>query len=130
MRPADRNVGAGYLAARVAEAVLLLGGILMAELADVGGADDNGYLLAMAALAAGSIPFCRVLGRRRLIPRALARWGIYGYAALAIGAVLELATGHSLAVIFALPGGLFEFVLGLRLISRGFDQGLAVERTR
>jgi hypothetical protein len=37
LRAADRNVGVGYLAARVAEAVLLLGGILMAELADVGG---------------------------------------------------------------------------------------------
>ncbi len=130
VRPADRNVGAGYLAARVAEAVLLLGGILMAELADVGGADVNGYLLAMAALAVGSTPFCHVLGQRRLIPRALARWGIYGYAALAVGAVLELATGHSLAVIFALPGGLFELVLGLRLIWRGFDQDLAVGRTR
>ncbi len=129
VRVADRNVGIGYLVARVAEAVLLLGGIVMAEFADVGDADNKGYLLAMIALAVGSIPFCRTLGRGRLIPRPLATWGIYGYAALAIGAVLELATGRSLAVVFAPPGGLFEFVLGLRLIWRGFDHRMTTGRT-
>lgn len=66
--------------------VLLVGGILMAEAAGVGGAGTDGYLLAMVALATGSIPFCQALGRRRWIPRALATWGIYGYAALATGA--------------------------------------------
>ncbi len=130
VRAADRNVGLGYLVGRVAEAVLLAGGILMVEHLDVGGADTAGYLLAMIALSVGSIPFCQVLGRRRWIPRSLATWGIYGYAALAVGAVLELATGRSLSVVFALPGGLFELVLGLRLIWRGFDHRMATGRTR
>ena len=55
--------------ARVAEAVLLAGGIFLAEFADVADADDIGYLIAMIALAVGSVPFCRTLGRRRWIPR-------------------------------------------------------------
>lgn len=120
VRSTDRNVGVGYLVARVAEAVLLAGGIVLAEFADVGGADSLGYLLAMIALAAGSIPFCRSLGRRRWIPRPLATWGMYGYAALAIGALLELMTDRSLTVVFALPGGLFELALGLYLVRYGF----------
>ena len=121
VRATDANVGSGYLVARVAEAVLLAGGIVMSELAEVSDAGTAGYLLGMIALSVGSIPFFETLGRRRWIPRPLATWGICGYAALAIGAVIELATGRSVAVIFALPGGLFEFVLGLRLIWRGFD---------
>lgn len=128
VRAADHDVGLGYLAARLAEAGLLAGGILMAEVAGVGGADTNGYLLAMIALSVGSIPFCKTLGRRRRIPQPLATWGIFGYAALAMGALVELATGRSVAVVFAVPGGLFEFALGLRLIWRGFDRRIATDR--
>ncbi len=120
VRSTDRSVGAGYVVARVAEAVLLAGGIIVAEFADVGDADNVGYLLAMIALAAGSIPFCRTLGRRVWIPQPLATWGMYGYGALAIGALLELAMERSLTVVLALPGGLFELVLGLYLVRFGF----------
>ncbi len=120
VRSTDRSVGVGYVVARVAEAALLAGGIIVAEFADVGDADNLGYLLAMIALAAGSIPFCRTLGRRRWIPRPLATWGMYGYAALAIGALLELTTDRSVTVVFALPGGLFELALGLYLVRHGF----------
>jgi hypothetical protein len=129
VRAVDHNVGSSYLAARVAEAVLLAGGILMTEVAGVGGADTGGYLLAMIALGIGSIPFCQTLGRRRRIPQRLATWGIYGYAALAMGALVELASGRSVAVVFAVPGGLFEIVLGLRLIWRGFDHPTATDRS-
>lgn len=120
VRSTDHGVGVGYLAARMTEAVLLSGGIILAEFADVGDADNLGYLLGMIALAAGSIPFCQALGRRRWIPQPLATWGIYGYAALAIGALLELLMDRSLAVLFALPGGLFELALGLYVIRYGF----------
>ena len=120
IRSTDRSVGVGYVVARVTEAVLLAGGIILAELADVGDADNVGYLLAMIALAAGSIPFCRTLGRRRWIPQPLATWGMYGYATLAIGALLELMTERSLTMVLALPGGLFELVLGLHVVRFGF----------
>lgn len=120
VRATDRSIGVAYLAARVAEAALLLGGILTAEFSNVTDADTAGYLLGMIALAVGSIPFCLTLGHRRWIPQPLAMWGIYGYGALALGAFLELTTGHSLTVIFAVPGGLFELALGLYLVRFGF----------
>ena len=63
VRAADHDVGLGYLVARLLEAVLLAGGILMAEVADVGSADTTGYLLAMIALSVGSVPFFKVLRR-------------------------------------------------------------------
>ena len=120
VRSADHGVGVGYLVSRVAEAVLLAGGIILAEFADVGDADTTGYLLAMIALSGGSIPFCQALRRHRWVPQPLATWGIYGYAVLAIGALLELTTDRSLAVYFALPGGLFELALGVYLVRYGF----------
>ena len=120
VRSTDRSVGVGYVVARVAEAVLLAGGIILAEFAHVADADNNGYLLGMVALAAGSIPFCQALGRRRWIPRPLATWGVVGYATLAVGAFLELLTDRSFTVVFALPGGVFELALGLYLVRDGF----------
>ena len=120
VRSTDHSVGAGYVVARMAEAVLLAGGIILAEFADVSDADNAGYLLAMIALSAGSIPFCRTLGRRRWIPQPLATWGVLAYAALGVGALLELLTDRSLTVVFALPGGLFELALGLYLVRYGF----------
>lgn len=121
VRVARHDVGVSYLVARVAEAVLLLGGILMAEFANRDGSAHSGYLLAMIALSVGSLPFLWTLREGGWIPRWLATWGTYGYAALAIGALAELATDRSVAVILAVPGGLFELVLGFRLIWRGFD---------
>ena len=47
-------------------------------------------------------------------------WGVIGYAMLAAGAVLELASGRSIALAFAVPGGLFEIALGIFLLWRGF----------
>lgn len=126
LRSSDRGVGLGYLAARLAEAVLLAGGIMLTQFGDVEGADNAGYLLAMFALAIGSIPFCQALGRRRWVPPALATWGIVGYTALAIGTLLELATGRALAIMFAVPGGLFELAVGVYLVRYGFGRAKAL----
>lgn len=120
LQVAQPMVGRGYLAARVAEAVLLAGGILLAQIGDVADADNTGYLLGMVALAIGSVPFCLALGRERWLPQALATWGILGYVALAAGAAVELATEQPLTVIFAIPGGLFELALGFYLVRNGF----------
>ncbi len=128
VRTADRKVGLGYLAARVAEAILLVGGILLAELGVVGDADTAGYLLGMLALSVGSIPFFTTVRRRRLIPRSLATWGVCGYAALAAGVAAELATGRPLAFLFAVPGGLFELALGCYLLCYGFRRPMPHDR--
>lgn len=120
LRAGHRSIGIGYLGARILEAVLLGGGIAVVAATDSTDADTIGYLLAMIALGAGSVPFCRALERGRWIPHRLARWGMVGYAALVIGALLELITGRGVTMIFAVPGGLFELVLGIHLLRRGF----------
>jgi hypothetical protein len=76
----------------------------------------------MIALGTGSVFFCLLLYRARLIPRWSAAWGMAGYAFLAIGAVLELF-GLPVGVLLSLPGGLFELFLGLLLIVKGFSAG-------
>ena len=85
-------------------------------------ADTTGYLLAMAVLGVGSVPFCRLLGEQGWLPGWLAVWGMAGYVALTVGAVIELTTGWAVIVVFAVVGGLFELVLGLRLVARGFQR--------
>ena len=121
VRSTDHSVGVGYLVARVAEAVLLAGGIILAEFADVGDADTIGYLLAMIALSVGSIPFCQTLGRRRWIPQPLATWGIYGYAVTRHRCTRRTDDGRAHSPWSSLlPGGLFELALGLYLVRYGF----------
>ena len=116
------RAGALYLATRVAEAILLAGGIALHTVADVADADNTGYLLGMVALGIGSLPFWHVVGRGPWLSNRFAIWGIAGYVALAAGALFELTTGRGVAVIAAIPGGLFEIVVGVHLLRRGFGK--------
>jgi hypothetical protein len=109
-----------YLGARVTEAILLAGGIFLHQLADATDADNTGYLLAMIALGVGSLPFWHAAGRGHWLSNRFALWGIAGYLVLACGALLELTTGREVTIIAAVPGGLFEFAIGLYLLVRGF----------
>ena len=130
------HVALAYLCVRMAEALLLAGGLLAllllpelvaaeqagAGLSLVGLALRTNFLafqLAMLVLGVGSVAFCRLLGRTGLVPMALAWWGLLGYALLALGAVLELL-GLPYGVWLSLPGGLFEVALGLWLLVKGF----------
>jgi hypothetical protein len=62
----------------------------------------------------------------RLVPRGLSLLGIVGYAALLLGVVCDLIgiadLTTSAGYAFLVPGGLFELVLPVRLILRGFDR--------
>ena len=60
------------------------------------------------------------------IAAAAAAFLLYGIGSGTVGALLELATGRSLAVIFAVPGGLFELALGLYLVRYGFRRPAAI----
>ena len=120
LRNQDPQAGAIYLVGRIAEAVLLAGGIALHEFADVSGADNTGYLLGMAALGFGSLPFWRAVGRGEWLPNRFALWGVAGYVALAVGAIIELATSQAVLVAFAVPGGLFEIAVGIYLLRKGF----------
>jgi len=133
-----------YLSARIVEAVLLATGVvfllLLVPLADAhaagGGADaatlealaevairgnDLGYQVGMLALGVGSLPFCSLLYRTRLVPPLLAAWGFLGYVVLAAGAALELL-GVAVGVVTFVPGGLFELAFGVWLVGKGFDE--------
>ncbi len=63
VRAGHPGVGAGYLGARAAEAALLLGGVLVVQIADLADADTVGYQLGMLALGVGSVPFFHTVGK-------------------------------------------------------------------
>ncbi|TDK25745.1 DUF4386 family protein [Arthrobacter crusticola] len=66
------------------------------------------YQVAMAGLGLGSVFFCSLLLRKRLVPWFLPVWGLAGYAAFAAGAVLEILGFAGLGMVFTVSGGLFE----------------------
>ncbi len=141
-RRGHRPTATTYLATRTTEAVLLalapVGAMTLALLArrstetpDGAGSwlsglaqtavenEQSAYWLAMATLGLGSIFFCRAMLTSGLLPRFLATWGIVGYAALATGALLELA-GSGVGLAMSAPGGLFEVAAGSYLLLKGF----------
>jgi Domain of unknown function (DUF4386) len=78
------------------------------------------YQLAMIVLGIGSLMFCYLLYQSKLIPRFIAAWGFIGYAALLIGAVLEIF-GLNVGLLYSIPGGLFELTLPVWLFVKGFS---------
>jgi hypothetical protein len=142
LRPVSRSMALGYLAARMAEAMILTSGLIcllleitisreyisstgpgtsyfatLAVLAAKG--SYLAYQLAMIFLGLGSTICCAVLYRSRLIPRLLAAWGFTGYLLLFAGALSELFD-LGLGILLSVPGGLFEIVLAFWLIFRRF----------
>jgi hypothetical protein len=128
----DRRTAVAYLASRVVEAVLLAVGVLclavilpLAQHSVDGGSlairsNTVTYQIAMMSLGLGSVFLCSVLFRTRLIPRFLSVWGLVGYGILLAGATAE-TFGIHIGVILSIPGGLFELVLGFRLLIKGFQ---------
>lgn len=81
----------------------------------------------MIFLGLGSLLFCRVLLRARLVPRFMAVWGMVGYAIVAAGMTLEVL-GYSLGLALWIPGGLFEVALAVQLSVKGFPPGQSRDR--
>jgi hypothetical protein len=77
-----------------------------------------------APSGAGGLVLSALLLRSRLVAGWLAVLGIVGYAALLLGVVSEVLGLADLdsgaGVAFFVPGGLFELVLPLLLIAKGF----------
>ena len=124
LRPHNKAIAAGYLGTRIFEGVGLAIGvvslIVVTDSAAAIHANSVFYNIAEAGLGIGSLFFCALLFRTRLVPRFLAVWGFIGYACFAGGTLLELFGVAGAGLVGATPGGLFEVTFGIWLIARGF----------
>jgi hypothetical protein len=123
LRTHSKAIAAGYLGTRIFEGVVLAIGVVgLIVLTRSATIHENSvcYNLAEAGLGIGSLFFCALLFRTRLVPRWLAGWGFIGYACFAAGNLLELFGVTGAGVIGAAPGGLFELTFAIWLIVRGF----------
>ena len=134
---------AGYLSSRIIESVLLLisliAPILLITLSEdyaAAAASDYSYLqriadvavkahlmlfqLAMIVLGLGSFLLCYVLYRSELVPRWLSVIGFIGYAGLLTSSSLTIC-GRDTGTILYMPGAIFEIVLPLWLLVKGFN---------
>src|SRR3954451_21488139 len=123
LRTHNKSIAAGYLGTRIFEGVVLaIGVVSLTVLTGSSAIHANSvfYNVAEAGLGIGSLFFCALLFRTRLVPRFLAAWGFIGYACFAGGNLLELLGGAGAGLVGAIPGGLFEITFGIWLIARGF----------
>lgn len=147
----NETIAVGYVATRILEFVLLVfGGIgslllitLSGSMLEAGAVNVDhfqavgallqtqiflGYQIAMLTLGLGSMLFCYLLYTSRLIPQWMSALGLIGYFGLAVGAVLELF-GIELGLMFSIPGGLFELILPVWLMIKGFDSSSIVSKS-
>src|ERR1700730_13523979 len=83
--------------------------------------------------AVGGLMLGYMLLRTRLVPRGMSVLGLVGYAALLLAAVLDMLgvidTVGGIGLVGLVPGGVFDFVLPIWLIARGFNP-TTVDATR
>jgi hypothetical protein len=120
LKPYGQGLATGYLVLRVGECLVLLA--IATSGSRVGGYD----LLVYAFSGLGGLALSGLLLRSGLVPRWLAVVGVVGYAVLLAGVVSELLALSELdsgvGVVFYVPGGLFELVLPLLLLVKGFTR--------
>jgi hypothetical protein len=109
----------GYLAARVADALLVSLMALFALVPELKAAGTQAYNFGMIALAVSGLVLNAALTRTKLLPLWLTVWGLIGYATLLIGMTSELF-GSGLGLLSTVPGGLWEVFAGVWLIAKGF----------
>lgn len=147
LRPVDERISLLALILRCAEGVLgcatAILGLIVLEALRTGAASDGigpqvhqaaaGVLLAARTAAMdvvlllvgpGGAAFCYLLFVARLIPRALAAWGIVTYASMVALAVTSvLWPGHPVLIetVLYVAGTLFEVSIGLWLLVKAVD---------
>jgi hypothetical protein len=143
LKPHSERAAVGYLGARIIDATFIaVMALLILIQIPVGieylnaGSSDTSYLQALSAVltqanlyayefamitvgVAGLI-LSFMFYRTQLVPRFLAIWGLIGYAILLLGSVLQVL-GLNLNSIHAIPGGLWELLIGVWLIAKGFS---------
>lgn len=144
LKPYSEFIAFGYLSSRIIESMLLLVGILapltlialsegfIAEGSEAEGyfqtiadlllrGEDMAFQLAMLVLGLGSMMLCILLYRTQLVPRMLALLGIAGYIALTASSCFTMI-GYDPGAVLFIPGGLFELILPVWLIIKGFAE--------
>jgi hypothetical protein len=139
----------GYAGMRIAELAIAavgfgLGGLLLVTLSGTAANGANSELgtvlvalrhwtimLVYVYTAVGGVMLSYMLLRTRLVPRGFSVLGLIGYPALLLAAVLDMLgivdTVGGAGLIGLVPGGLFELLLPIWLIARGFNSA-AIER--
>ena len=110
-------IGNIYFITRLLEA-LLLSSVVLNLTPTIDLEKEYTYFLPMLILGLGSIPMCFTLYKNKLIPNWLAFWGMFGYAILAFGFLMELF-GREWSMYFLGIGGLWEIVFAIWLLIKG-----------
>lgn len=146
LRRWNEGLAIGYVGTRLLEGVLLLGasvsGLVFLELSQdhgragldglaplgdavLAGRDRTSLLGGLVMLGVSTLILNSLLLTAKLVPAWLAGWGLIGGALVLVCGALELYGLDVATVVQALltaPVALFEMVLAVRLISRGFDE--------
>ena len=83
---------------------------------------DAGLDVVLLLVGIGGILFCYLFFKSRYIPRLLAAWGIFTYATMLLLGVVSMLVPdlpQSVKIAFFTPGGMFELVIGVWLLTRG-----------
>jgi hypothetical protein len=140
----NERIALAYFASRIIESVLIIVSLvnllsivdlsreyLQTSTADAAYFDTLGTLfkaeryynfqMAMILLALGSLLFCYLLYRSNLIPRILTVLGFIGYICLFVKMIFDLFELNLGGDILYLPGAMFELLLPIWLIFKGFN---------
>jgi hypothetical protein len=123
LRHYNPGLARGYAGLRIGEGLMMIsaGAYMVATKQEFFHYDAFIYLFT----ASGGLIFSYVLYRTGWIPRFLAQLGLAGYTVLAIGIPVTLIGAAQLdagwGLIFVAAGAVFEFVVPLLLIFRGFS---------
>ncbi len=79
------------------------------------------YQIGMIIWGMGGFLFCYLLNKAKLLPALFPISGYIGYSIFIVGCILELL-GKPYGVMLSIPGGLFEILLSIWLIAKGFNK--------
>jgi hypothetical protein len=141
----------GYAGMRIAEVAIAavgfgLGGLLLVTLSGTAANGANSELgtllialrhwtimLVYVYTAVGGVMLSYMLLRTRLVPRGFSVLGLIGYPVLLLAAVLDMFgvvdTVNGTGLVGLVPGGVFELLLPIWLIAKGFNLA-ALDRMR
>jgi len=118
----NERLALGYVIFRIIEcAIIIVSGIYLLSLLKL---IQDYHLIIYLFTSIGGLMFSYLLYQSKLIPRFISVLGLIGYALLLTGTLLDML-GHvdldGAGMIVLLPGGLFEIILPIWLIVKGFN---------